>query len=194
MIVRYLTRFALLMLSFAVLTACDKDEDENENGEQPTSQHTRTSTYSFTVSGDFEGEYELSVVQAGGLTGGVASEYDPDNGLLEFVITAVDLPENGSWGMILRSVVSPLAPGEYAIGGIGASGSNFNFADNNTAASFEVDSGTISITDVEIATPFAPGVGARYVNATFTLEMSNNSNETASVVGQITDGWVVVYD
>jgi hypothetical protein len=181
--------FLLLVLALA-FSGCRKDDEDDQDNN--SGQDIRTSEYSFTVSGDFDGEYELVVTNNAGVSGGVAGVYDAELEEFGLVLSATGLPDNGSWGLEIFSLMSELSVGNYEVSSAGIS--NFQFADNSGGVSFEVNSGTLVITDVAPAPVFAFGaVSSRYISGTFSLEMSNDEGETATASGQITDGVIVIY-
>lgn len=183
--------FLVVVLS-TILIGCKKDkDDENPNN---TVQDVRTSEYSFTVSGDFEGAFDISVNNAVGVTGGVVGVYDSDVNEFGLSITATGLPENGSWGLELYAAMPQLVPGSYELSDGTLGNSQFFFADDSTSVSFSVDSGTLNITSVELAPLFIPaGVSGHYINGTVALAMSNDDNQTATAQGQIVNGVIIAY-
>lgn len=180
----------LLLVSALVFSGCRKDDEDDQQNN--SGQDIRTSEYSFTVSGDFVGEYELTVINNAGVSGGVAGIYDAALEEFGLVLSATGLPDNGAWGLEIYSLMSELSVGNYEVSNAGVS--NFQFADNSGGVNFQVDSGTLVITDVAPAPVFAFGaVSSRYISGTFTLDLSNDEGDTAMASGQITDGVIVIY-
>lgn len=181
--------FLVVILSL-ILFGCKKDkEDKNPIN---TEQDIRTSVYSITISGDFEGEYEVSVANVAGGSGAVSGGFDTEINEFGLGIAASELPNNGSWGLGIYAEMSALATGTYALGDVDMGYSSFTFLDDSTSVEFIVDSGSLNITNVEQAHIFAFGLASgHYINGTFSLTMSNDENETATAQGQIVNGYIV---
>lgn len=182
--------FLIVVISL-VSFGCKKDKDDEIPDN--TEQDIRTSYYSFTISGDFEGEYDFSAANTAGGSVVVVGGYDTD--LNEFGLGIVNsvLPNNGTVTLNLNTEMSALTPGNYPLGNEDFGSSDFSFTNDSTTVSFTVDSGSLNITSSEQVQTFFPvTVTGHYINATFVLEMSNEDNETATAQGQIVDGWIIV--
>lgn len=188
----FIPLFLVVVLSLIVI-GCKKDKDD-DGPNNNNSQDVRTSEYTFIVSGDFEGEFDLNVNNAMGVTGGVVGLYESDINEFSLSMTATGLPENATWGLELYASMPQLVPGSYVISEPGLESSQFFYTVDSSNDTFTVTTGTLNITNVDPAPLFLPGaVSGHYINGNFSLEMSNPENETATAEGQIVNGFILSY-